>query len=173
MTFTNTLQPVELVSALGIGLILLMALGYLLVHAARLARDLGLGAVRAAFAVLLLGGALLLGYVGWRVTQRGPLGGVTLRVEPAGLLHRSSGAPDVLVSWSEIDALVRTHASGRDTWVLEAGSRQLAWDDSIRDASRLQDLVLQRAELLHREREGQGEESWTARWTRPPSEPMP
>lgn len=168
MTFTNTLQPVELVSAIGIGLILLMALGYLLVHAARLAKELGVGGVRAAFAALALAGALLLGYVGWRLAGRGPAGAVTLRVEPAGLLYRSSGVPEVLVAWGEIHVLTRQHAGGRDFWIAETRDRQLAWDDSVADALRLQNLVLERAKLLHREREGEGEASWTARWTRPP-----
>lgn len=169
MTFTNTLQPVELVSAIGIGLILLMALGYLLVHAARLAKELGVGGVRAAFLVLALASALLMGYVGWRLGGRGPAGAVTLRVEPAGLLYRSSGVPEVLVAWSEIRMLTRQHAGGRDYWIAEAGDRQLGWDDSVNDAVQLQNLVLERSGLLHREREGD-DASWTARWTRPPSE---
>lgn len=168
MTFTNTLQPVELVSAIGIGLILLMALGYLLVHAARLAKELGVGGVRTAFVGLALAGAVLLGYVGWRLAGRGPAGAVTIRVEPAGLLYRSTGVPEVLVAWGEIRMLTRQHADGRDSWIAEAGERQLTWDDSVSDAVRLQNLVLERARLLHREREGEGEATWTARWTRPP-----
>lgn len=166
MTFTNTLQPVELLSAAGIGLILLMALGYLLVHAVRLSRELGVGGLRAAFAALALAGALLLGYVGWRLAGRGPAGAVTLRVEPAGLLCRTSAGPEVLIGWSEIRVLTRQHSGGRDLWTVDTGERQVAWDGSLSEPVRLQDLVLERAGLLHRERAG-GDAAWTVRWTRP------
>lgn len=171
MTFSNTLQPAELASALGLGLLLLMALGAMLVHAPRLVRAVGPGAFRTAFLTLLLGGALLLGYLAFRFWGPGLAARVALRVEPAGLLVQTSGSPNVLVAWSEIRALVRNHADGRDAWVLETAARQVGWDDSVRDAVRLQDLVLQRSGLLHRDLEGSGQPSWTARWTRPAPPP--
>lgn len=166
MTFSNALQPVEVAAAVGIGLILLMALGYLVVHAARLAREVGLGAVRAAFAALALGGALLGAYVAWRLTAAGGSAPVTLRVEPAGLMYRSSSQPDVVVSWTEIEALTRVHGGGRDAWVLTAGQRELSWDDSVSEAVKLQNLILERAKLDQRRRDGAEGESWTVVFTR-------
>ena len=167
MTFSNTLQPAELASALGLGLILLIALGAMLVHAPRLVRDVGQAAFRTAFLTLLLGEALLLGYGAVRLWGPGLTGRITLGVESAGLLVRTSGSAGVLVAWSEVRALVRTHAEGRDTWVLETATRQVGWDDSVGHATRLQDLILERAGLLHRDLEGSGKPLWTARWTRP------
>lgn len=163
MTFTNTLQPLEAVSAAGLVALLGLVAMLLVRHAPRLET----GQVRAGAALLLAALLGLLGYVGFRWAGGGAPAVIEVRVTPRGLRYRQGRGHPVALPWERVDGLSRYHTPEGDEWTLRAGEQSLSWDDSVVGAVRLQNLILQRARLGRRERrEGFREGTWSVHWTR-------